>query len=79
MAKAKRLKLTLKNVETDREWIHQPTPVTEDPDDHAALRKHIDTMARDLDRRTGTGWLEDYVLKVEYVDERGTFTVAGGN
>jgi hypothetical protein len=79
MAKAKRLKLTLKNIKTDREWKHQSKPVIADPDDHAALRKHIDAMARDLDRRTGTGWLADYVLKVEYVDERGTFTVAGAN
>lgn len=79
MATAKRLKLTLKNVKTDREWKYQPVNVTADPGDHAALRKHIDSMARDLDRRTGAGWLEEYVLKVEYLDERGSFTIAGAN
>jgi hypothetical protein len=79
MPKAKRLKLTLKNIKTDREWKYQSVTTTADPDDHAGLRKHIDAMARDLDRRTGTGWMGDYVLKVELVDERGQFTIAGGN
>lgn len=65
MAEAYLCKLTLKNIKADREWKYQPYTVTVDPTDDAALRKHMDVMARDLDRRTGNGWLGDYVVKVE--------------
>lgn len=74
------LKLTLRNVVSDRTWKHQPVTVTADPDDHDALQGHIDTMARDLDRRTGHGWLSDYTLTVEVVGQPWrNFTVHGGN
>ncbi|HEY2086226.1 MAG TPA: hypothetical protein VGH54_09405 [Mycobacterium sp.] len=81
MANEQKLKLTLKNVVTDREWKYKPMTVTADPDDHRALRGHMETMARDLDRRSGRGWLSDYTATVEVVDQswRKPFTISGGN
>ncbi|MFI5729157.1 hypothetical protein ACIA49_03485 [Kribbella sp. NPDC051587] len=71
MAHRQRLRLTLRNRNNDREWKHQPVEVTEDPDDHDALLKHLEAMARDLDRR-GSGdpwWIDQYELRVQGLDQ----------
>lgn len=71
MAHQQRLRLTLRNRTNDREWTGQRLEVTEDPDDHDALIKHLETMARDLDRRGGGGawWLDQYELRVQGIDQ----------
>lgn len=70
MAHAQRLKLTLRNRSNGREWTGQRVEVTEDPDDHAALLKHLEAMARDLDGRRGeTWWIGEYELRVQGLDQ----------
>lgn len=79
MAKRQRLKLTLKNVVTDREWVHQPRVIVADPEDPLHILDFLDEMARELDGRSGRGWTDQYSVKVQPLDEtwRDTFTLYG--
>lgn len=80
MAHQQRLKLTLRNVGAGRTWVDQPLEITADPEDHAAIREHIEQMARDLDGRTGNPWWADqYKLRVQGLDQEWRdFWLTGG-
>jgi hypothetical protein len=70
MAHAQRLKLTLRNHVSDRTWTGQPLEVTADPDDHATLREHLESMARNLDYRTGIPWwMDQYTMRIQGLDQ----------
>lgn len=69
MAHEQRLKLTLRNRTNDREWKWEAVEVTEDPDDHDALLKHMEQMARDIDGRSSSGWLHEYELRVQGLEQ----------
>lgn len=79
MAHQQRLKLTLRNVTNDRTWKHHPLEVTADPDDHDAIRRHIEHMARSLEHRTGEPWWRvQYEARVQGLDETWRdFTIPG--
>lgn len=80
MADAQRLKLTLRNVGSDRTWVDQPLTITADPEDHPAIRAHIEQMARDLDGRTdGPWWLDHYKIHVQGIEQHWwDFWLSGG-
>lgn len=80
MAHQQRLKLTLRNVATDRTWTGQPLTITGDPDDTDTLRAHVEQLARDLDGRTGNAWWADqYKLHVQGLDQEWRdFWITGG-
>ena len=70
MAHQQRLKLTLRNVVSDRTWVNQSVEITADPEDHAAIRDHIEQMARDLDGMNGEPWwLHHYKVRVEGLEQ----------
>jgi hypothetical protein len=70
MANQQRLKLTLRNHVSDRTWTNQPLEVTADYDDNPALLAHLESMARNLDYRTGAPWwMDQYTMRVQGVDQ----------
>lgn len=82
MAHVQRLKLTLRNVASDRTWTGQPLTISADPDDTEAIRENAEQMARDLDHRTGDPWwLKQYTLHVQGIDQewRDFWISAAGN
>jgi hypothetical protein len=68
MADAERLELTLRNRKTDREWTGHRVEVTEDPDDYAAILKHLGPLARDLEGYRGDD-LSGYEVRVCGLDK----------
>jgi hypothetical protein len=80
VAHQQRLKLTLRNVVSDRTWTNQPREVTADPDDHRTIRAYLEQMARDLDGRSGEPWWKvQYTVRVQGLDQEWRdFTLAGG-
>lgn len=82
MATQTRLKLTLRNVVSDRTWTNQPLEITADPEDHDLIRGHIEQLARDLDGRTGhPWWFDHYKLHVQGIDQHwwDYWITGGGN
>jgi hypothetical protein len=80
VADKERLRLTLRDRIDGRTWTGHRLDVTADPDDHAAIRRHIVDMARNLDHRTGDPWWRgQYEVDVDSLDQtwRQRFTVAG--
>jgi hypothetical protein len=71
MANEQRLRLTLKDRQDGREWTGHRLDVREDPEDLAAIEKHIENLARNLDHRTGEAdhWIERYEARVQGLDE----------
>lgn len=65
-----RLKLTLRNVVSDRTWVNQPLIVTADPEDHSTIQPLIEQMARSLDGRTGDPWwITQYQVRCQGLDQ----------
>lgn len=70
VADKQRLRLTLIDEVGRREFTHESVEVTADPDDHAALRNHLEQLARSVDHRTGEAWwLAQYSLKVQGLEQ----------
>lgn len=70
MAHVQRLKLTLRHVPSDRTWTGQPVTAVADPEENDTLLKHLESMARNLDHRTGEPWwLDQYMLRYQGLDE----------
>jgi hypothetical protein len=71
MADRQKLKLTLRNIASDRTWTNQPLTIDADPDDTDNLREHGVQMACDLDGRSSGNlwWADQYKVHVEGIDQ----------